>query len=87
MTPEAMRRLADLQLEREFGIAGGDKAGGTLGRAGGARRRGRAERDRRRGGAPTTIADAIAAAESDEEFERRTTGEALLEPAATFDLP
>src|SRR5215471_13552622 len=26
MTPEAMRRLADLQLEKEFGIAGGSAA-------------------------------------------------------------
>ena len=26
MTPEAMRRLADLQIEREFGITGGDAA-------------------------------------------------------------
>src|SRR5688572_33483360 len=28
MTPEAMRRLADLQLEREFGIAGRDRPSG-----------------------------------------------------------
>ena len=28
MTPEAMRRLADLQLEKEFGITGGDKPTG-----------------------------------------------------------
>ena len=46
--------------------------------------------------APTTIADAIrlrglprgvAEAESDEEFERRTTGEAEFAPVAAFDLP
>jgi tetratricopeptide (TPR) repeat protein len=36
---------------------------------------------------PTTIADAVAAAESDEEFERRTTGEIELTPAAAFDSP
>src|SRR5688500_1983133 len=28
MRPEAMRRLADLQLERDFGIAGGDTPSG-----------------------------------------------------------
>jgi tetratricopeptide (TPR) repeat protein len=88
MTPEAMRRLADLQLEREFGIAGGDRPTGRwvemAAPDGGAAPTeiGSAEAAR-----PTTIADAIAASESDEEFERRTTGEALLEPAAAFDLP
>jgi tetratricopeptide (TPR) repeat protein len=88
MTPEAMRRLADLQLEREFGIAGGQP-----------QRRWVEMEAPDAGAAPTeigagaaarpapTIADAVAAAESDEEFERRTTGEVEFEPAATFDLP
>ena len=42
MTPEAMRRLADLQLEKEFGITGGH-ADGALGRDGRARCRCRAD--------------------------------------------
>jgi tetratricopeptide (TPR) repeat protein len=98
MTPEAMRRLADLQLEKEFGITGGtptrrwtemaapETAGAPteIGAATAATP------------APTTIADAIplrglprgvAEAESDEEFERRTTGEAEFAPVAAFDLP
>ena len=37
--------------------------------------------------AGSTIADAIAATESDDEFERRTTGEIEFEPVAAFDLP
>ncbi|HUQ51136.1 MAG TPA: tetratricopeptide repeat protein [Gammaproteobacteria bacterium] len=87
LTPEAMRRLADLQLEKEFGITGAaptrrytemaapESAGGPseIGAATAA------------APVPTTIADAIAAAESDDEFERRTTGEAEFEPAA-FDV-
>jgi tetratricopeptide (TPR) repeat protein len=92
MTPEAMRRLADLQLEREFGIAGGDRptgrwtemaapdAGAAPSEIGGAAAA-------RPTTPPTTIADAIAASESDEDFERRTTGEIELTPAASFDLP
>jgi tetratricopeptide (TPR) repeat protein len=94
MTPEAMRRLADLQLEKEFGITGGlparrwtemaapesaDHAGAAQSEIGAAT-----------AAAPaTTIADAIAdtVVESDEEFERRTTGELDFAPAAAFDLP
>ncbi len=133
MTPEAMRRLADLKLEKEFGIAGGqptrrwsEMAAPDAGIAGMDARgratqgavaedaRGRATQARAgmpaveqrteqlpgavadAGAAPSeigsvadapapTIADA--AAESDEEFERRTTLEARLLPAAAFDLP
>ena len=84
MTPEAMRRLADLQLEKQFGITGGPQerrwteleapdsgaAPSEIGAAAAA--------------PPVTIADAIAAVESDEEFERRTTGEAPLVQAAAF---
>jgi tetratricopeptide (TPR) repeat protein len=93
MTPEAMRRLADLQLEKEFGITGGPPSGrwveleapdagaapSEIGTAATAT------------AAPTiaapTIADAIAAAESDDDFEHRTTGEIEFEPVAAFDLP
>ncbi|HEX7238541.1 MAG TPA: tetratricopeptide repeat protein, partial [Gammaproteobacteria bacterium] len=88
MTPEAMRRLADLQLEREFGIAGGEKPTGRYVEMA-APDAGVAPSEI--GSAapphPSTIADAIAASESDEEFERRAAGEIALEPAAAFDLP
>jgi tetratricopeptide (TPR) repeat protein len=90
MTPEAMRRLADLQLEKEFGITGGRPAptgrwvemeapdtGAAPSEIGAAASV----------AAAPTIADAIAATESDDEFERRTTGEIEFEPAAAFDLP
>ena len=88
MTPEAMRRLADLQLEREFGISGGDRPEGrwvemAAPDAGAAP----SEIGAAAAAPPTTIADAVAAAESDEEFERRTTGEVELTPTAAFDLP
>jgi tetratricopeptide (TPR) repeat protein len=87
MTPEAMRRLADLQLEREFGITGGQPTGRWV------------EMEAPDAGvvpteiggnpavAAPTIADAIAAAESDEEFEQRTTGELAFEPVAALELP
>lgn len=89
LTPEAMRRLADLQLEREFGIAGGREPP----------RRWIEMEAPESGAAPVeigataaappapTIADAIAAAETDEEFERRTTGELPFAPAGTVLLP
>jgi tetratricopeptide (TPR) repeat protein len=86
MTPEAMRRLADLQLEKEFGIAGGPAtrrwtelaapdAGATPSEIGSG------------AVAAPTIADDIGAVESDEEFERRTTRAAPLMQTAAFDLP
>jgi tetratricopeptide (TPR) repeat protein len=116
MTPEAMRRLADLQLEREFGIAGGAPpprwtempapeyagAGATANadaapEYAGAGATANADAAPGEIGAATaaapapapTIADAIAAVaiESDEEFERRTTGELEFAPVAAFDLP
>jgi tetratricopeptide (TPR) repeat protein len=88
MTPEAMRRLADLQLEKEFGITGGQPppTGRWVEMAA-----------PDSGAAPTeigvaaasepTIADAVADAETDEQFEARTTGEAEFEPAAAFSSP
>jgi tetratricopeptide (TPR) repeat protein len=86
MTPEAMRRLADLQLEREFGIAGGTRPTGRWVEME-APDAGVAPSEINAAPRPATIADAIAATESDEEFERRTTGETELTPAAAFDLP
>ena len=67
MTPEAMRRLADLELEKEYGIAGASP---------------KALPAPRQGFAPGAVRDtalaapagaAAAAHESDEEFERRAT--------------
>src|SRR5256712_4671636 len=72
MTPEAMRRLADLQLEKQFGI-----------RAGGAKREMAAPKPAlvlagSRAGSPNPAAAAASAGlpESDQDFERRTTAEA-----------
>jgi tetratricopeptide (TPR) repeat protein len=73
MTPEAMRRLADLQLEKQFGI-----------RAGGAKPREMAAPKPAqvlgglRAGSPNPAAAAAGARlqESDQDFERRTTAEA-----------
>lgn len=83
MTPEAMRRLADLQLEKEFGIAGdGDR---WLEMA--APESGVAPleiRDAARAGRPASPA---APFESDEEFERRATEQHQFLPAvATLDV-
>src|SRR5229473_7657089 len=71
MTPEAMRRLADLQLEKQFGI-----------RAGNAKPREMAAPEpakvlaASRAGSPNPAAAASARLrESDQEFERRTTAE------------
>src|SRR5947199_9510849 len=69
MTPEAMRRLADLQLERQFGIRAGNakprematpKPAGS--RAGSSN--------------PAAAAAGARSQESDQDFERRTTAEA-----------
>jgi len=66
MTPEAMRRLADLQLEKQFGIRTGD----------GKPREMAAPETAAVAAAPATAPAAIpgtADRESDEDFERRTT--------------
>ena len=60
MTPEAMRRLADLQLEKEFGITGGDAPSGRWIEMA-APDAGEAP-SRIGAGAAPTIADAVAAA-------------------------
>ncbi len=87
MTPEAMRRLADLQLEREFGITGGKAAPTGRWVEMEAPDSGAAPSEIGATAAAPTIADAIAAAESDEEFEARTTGELEFAPAGTVLLP
>ncbi len=85
LTPEAMRRLADLKLEKEYGIHGDEKpmARPAPAPASPARAEGPA-RGRPR---PALIADH---SESDEEFERRAAAAARLpgaEPAPPIDLP
>jgi tetratricopeptide (TPR) repeat protein len=71
MTPEAMRRLADLQLEKQFGIRAGDgKARGMA-----APKSGKTVSDGR--SAPNLAAgtEGGASRESDKDFERRTTAQ------------
>jgi len=84
MTPEAMRRLADLQIERQFGITGGEVGKRMV------------EMPAPSTGvvAPTTLkpADAPATAvaqESDDDFERRTTEQFRLASSAApaLDAP
>jgi cellulose synthase operon protein C len=72
MTPEAMRRLADLQLEKQFGIRAGD---------GRPREMAAPEPARAHAAAPADASDPSAGAanadgrESDRDFEQRTTAE------------
>jgi tetratricopeptide (TPR) repeat protein len=74
MTPEAMRRLADLQLEKEFGIRGDGKlielaapeeAGVAVGPA-----------------VPQAATGVADLSESDKDFEQRTTGALEIAPVA-----
>ena len=82
MTPEAMRRLADLKLEKEFGITGDSDRWLEMA----APEPGAAPLDIRPAAA-TSAADALPAeTESDEEFERRATGELEFSPAGTVDF-
>jgi hypothetical protein len=89
MTPEAMRRLADLQLEKEFGITGGTPPGRWVEMAAPDAGAAPSEIGATSSASGTaaasapTIGDVI---ESDEEFERRTTGAAEFTPVAAFDL-
>jgi tetratricopeptide (TPR) repeat protein len=68
MTPEAMRRLADLQIERQFGIGGGERLPQPAAAAPPARRSTDA-------GRPDSVAESAVSSlgESDAEFEARTT--------------
>ena len=70
MTPEAMRRLADLQLEKQFGIHSGDGKPREMA----APQPGKTIADLKAGtGKPDESAPAAGTTESDQEFERRTT--------------
>ena len=80
MTPEAMRRLADLQLEKQFGIRTGDAKPREMAAPEPAQALAGAQ-----AGTPNPAA-AIAGAglrESDQDFERRTTAEGGILAAAT----
>jgi tetratricopeptide (TPR) repeat protein len=75
MTPEAMRRLADLQLEKQFGI----RTEGAGPREMAAPQPARAPENMRTGGPGPEAAPAVAGAgETDQEFEQRTTSESRI---------
>jgi tetratricopeptide (TPR) repeat protein len=69
MTPEAMRRLADLQLEKQFGI----NPGNAKPREMAAPQPARTLADTQTGTLSPAIAAAAGLRESDQDFERRTT--------------
>jgi len=73
MTPEAMRRLADLQLEKQFGIRADGKPKGMA-----APQSGKSVKDAH--AAPNLAAgtQGNASSESDKDFEKRTTAESTL---------
>ncbi len=72
MTPEAMRRLADLQIEKQFGIRVGDARPREMAAPELAQARAGAQAD-----SPNPAASVAGAGlrESDQDFERRTTAE------------
>jgi cellulose synthase operon protein C len=73
MTPEAMRRLADLQIEKQFGI----RTGNTKPREMAAPKAGQLFAGSPAGGAnPVAAVTNATLHESDQDFERRTTAEA-----------
>src|SRR5213594_3321784 len=75
MTPEAMRRLADLQLEKQFGI----RAGGAKPREMAAPKPAHVLAGSRAGSPhPAAVAASAGLQESDQDFERRTTAEAAI---------
>jgi cellulose synthase operon protein C len=82
MTPEAMRRLADLQLEREFGITGDGSPWIDLP----APEPGAAPLDLSARQRSADFGPVDSVLESDEAFERRTTQEYRFAPAVAFDL-
>ncbi len=79
MTPEAMRRLADLQIEKQFGIRAGDGktrqlAAPLLAETPGGARAGTPP--------PATATAGAGKGESDQDFEKRTTAEGEIPPDA-----
>jgi len=75
MTPEAMRRLADLQIEKQFGIRAGDGKPREMAAPESARDAVVAQ------AAPAAAAGPLPATESDADFERRTTSGSGAMPA------
>jgi tetratricopeptide (TPR) repeat protein len=78
MTPEAMRRLADLQVERQFGIRAGDGKPQALAAPEAGPAPAGAQADATASGAMVAAEDLR---ESDKDFERRTTSQSSV-PAA-----
>jgi len=74
MTPEAMRRLADLQLEKQFGIRAGDGKPREMAAAQPAQISAVLEAEK-----PNPAATSAGPRESDQDFERRTTTESALQ--------
>jgi len=70
MTPEAMRRLADLQIEKQFGIRAGDGKPREMAAPAPAQASAGAQAD-----TPNPAAAAAGRRESDEDFEQRTIAE------------
>jgi len=83
MTPEAMRRLADLQLEKQFGIRAGDGKPRAMAAPESAQARAVGQT-----GMPNLTAETAGAArrESDRDFERRTTAESGLPSDSNADV-
>ena len=82
LTPEAMRRLADLQLEKQFGI----RTGNTKPREMAAPEPTRAALAGDASNRPTTTTANATPRESDQDFERRTTAETVVrDPNAPSD--
>src|SRR5215831_10844160 len=79
MTPEAMRRLADLQLEKQFGIHTGD----TKPREMAAPQPAQSPVNAQAASAnPATAVTGTGSRESDQDFEQRTTAAAAIQPAS-----
>jgi tetratricopeptide (TPR) repeat protein len=72
MTPEAMRRLADLQIEQQFGIHGGDSKPQEVALSKASQAPAEPQTDRLN---PATAFASAGPRESDQEFEERTTAE------------
>src|SRR5258706_7239061 len=72
MTPEAMRRLADLQLEKQFGIRAGDGRPREMAAPAPAQASTGPQADTP---SPAAAVDGAGLRESDQDFERRTTTE------------
>jgi TolA-binding protein len=74
LTPEAMRRLADLKLEKEFGVLGRSDASALPA----PEKTASVHEEAPTAPAPASLADASRALESQQELERRATGDGSL---------